>query len=168
MVRIKADDVGKEAAIRILSTYLKSGGCSEVIILTEEDKEYRKEESQTEYKNIEECTGSILKELGIPLSLKGHQYLKDAISICAENDFEIPKITKVLYPEISKKRNTAPNCVERGIRHAIETTWERGNLEKIDSMFSYTVSADKGKPTNHEFIAVLLEEVRMRGIKNED
>jgi len=43
--------------------------------------------------------------------------------------------------------------VFRAIRHAIEVTWRRGNIESISHLFGYTVNMSKSKPTNSEFIA---------------
>jgi diguanylate cyclase (GGDEF)-like protein len=64
-------------------------------------------------------------------------------------------ITKVLYPDITKKYNTTASRVERAIRHAIEVAWSRGNnLESISSLFGYTVSMSKAKPTNSELVAI--------------
>jgi two-component system response regulator (stage 0 sporulation protein A) len=45
--------------------------------------------------------------------------------------------------------------VERAIRHAIEVAWTRGQLETIENIFGYTINANKGKPTNSEFIAMI-------------
>lgn len=42
------------------------------------------------------------------------------------------------------------------IRHAIEVAWDRGDLETLQKYFGYTVSNAKGKPTNSEFIAMML------------
>ena len=56
---------------------------------------------------------------------------------------------------------TTPSRVERAIRHAIEVEWSRGQIDKINSIFGYTVSIDKGKPTNSEFIAMLADKLRL-------
>lgn len=66
-------------------------------------------------------------------------------------------VTKELYPLIADKYQTTPSRVERGIRHAIELTWDRGNVE----LFEYTFNVDRGKPTNSEFIAMVADNLRM-------
>ena len=73
----------------------------------------------------------------------------------------INQITKVLYPDIAKKFGTTAPRVERAIRHAIEVAWGRGNQDLIENLFGYTVSSDKGKPTNSEFIALLADKIRL-------
>ena len=64
---------------------------------------------------------------------------------------------KVLYVEIARENDSTPSRVERAIRHAIEVAWCRGNAQAINSIFGYTVSVAKGKPTNSEFIALLTD-----------
>ena len=67
----------------------------------------------------------------------------------------------VLYPDIAKKYNTTASRVERAIRHAIEVAWSRGNIDSISSLFGYTVSMSKAKPTNSEFIAMVADKLRL-------
>ena len=70
-------------------------------------------------------------------------------------------ITKLLYPTIAKKYKTTSSSVERAIRHAIEVAWNRGNIDAIDDIFGYTISASKAKPTNSEFIAMISDKLRL-------
>lgn len=58
--------------------------------------------------------------------------------------------------------NTTPSRVERAVRHAIETAWDRGDLETDQRYFGYTVSNTKGKPTNSEFIAMIADRIRLQ------
>ena len=71
-------------------------------------------------------------------------------------------ITKVLYPEIASKYKTTGSRVERAIRHAIEVAWTRGNIDVIDEIFGYTISASKAKPTNSEFIAMISDHLAIQ------
>lgn len=38
---------------------------------------------------------------------------------------------------------------------------EGGQAEAVKNIFSYTVSASKGKPTNSEFIAMIADKLRL-------
>jgi two-component system response regulator (stage 0 sporulation protein A) len=119
--------------------------------------------SQTEAKpkNLDASITSIIHEIGVPAHIKGYMYLREAISM-VYNDIELlGSITKVLYPDIAKKFNTTASRVERAIRHAIEVAWSRGNIESISSLFGYTVSMTKAKPTNSEFIAMVADKLRL-------
>ena len=88
-------------------------------------------------------------------------YLRTAILETYLNVDFLGQITKVLYPEIAKKYETTASRVERAIRHAIEVAWNRGNIDAIDDIFGYTISASKAKPTNSEFIAMIADKLRL-------
>lgn len=104
---------------------------------------------------------NIIHEIGVPAHIKGYMYLREAISM-VYNDIELlGSITKVLYPDIAKKFKTTSSRVERAIRHAIEVAWSRGNYDSISSLFGYTVSMSKAKPTNSEFIAMVADKLRI-------
>ncbi len=104
---------------------------------------------------------SLLHEIGIPAHIKGYMYLRTAILETYMNVDFLGQITKVLYPEIAKKYATTSSRVERAIRHAIEVAWNRGNIDAIDDIFGYTISASKAKPTNSEFIAMISDKLRL-------
>lgn len=111
--------------------------------------------------NLDASITSIIHEIGVPAHIKGYLYLREAISM-VYNDIELlGSITKVLYPDIAKKYNTTASRVERAIRHAIEVAWSRGNIDSISSLFGYTVSMTKAKPTNSEFIAMVADKLRL-------
>lgn len=112
-------------------------------------------------KNIEAEVTSIMHEIGVPAHIKGYQYLRDAIMMVIKDLDVINSITKQLYPTIAREYNTTPSRVERAIRHAIEVAWSRGQIDTIDSLFGYTVSLGKGKPTNSEFIAMVADKLRL-------
>ena len=74
----------------------------------------------------------------------------------------INNITFGLYPPIAAKFDTTASRVERGIRHLIEVTWTRADMDILCGYFGNTVSPDRGKPTNSEFIARIANVVRQR------
>ncbi|MDV2885539.1 sporulation transcription factor Spo0A [Alkalihalophilus pseudofirmus] len=111
--------------------------------------------------NLDASITNIIHEIGVPAHIKGYMYLREAITM-VYNDIELlGSITKVLYPDIAKKFNTTSSRVERAIRHAIEVAWSRGNIDSISSLFGYTVSHTKAKPTNSEFIAMVADKLRI-------
>lgn len=120
-----------------------------------------REDRKNEKDNLEALVTNVIHEVGVPAHIKGYQYLREAIMMVV-NDIEvINQITKQLYPDIAKKFNTTPSRVERAIRHAIEVAWGRGQMDVVESIFGYTVSAAKGKPTNSEFIAMISDKLRL-------
>lgn len=104
----------------------------------------------------------ILLDLGAPDHLIGHPYVVEAVVMSVENRTYINNITFGLYPQLAAKFDTTASRVERGIRHLIEVTWSRGDMDVLCRYFGNTISADRGKPTNGEFIARLTNTVQQR------
>ncbi len=111
--------------------------------------------------DLEKDVTDIIHEIGVPAHIKGYQYLREAIMMSVEDGEMLSAVTKLLYPAIAKKYHTTSSRVERAIRHAIEVAWNRGNMDTLDSMFGYTINVGKGKPTNSEFIALIVDKMRL-------
>lgn len=99
-----------------------------------------------------------LDDIGMCRKLKGYYYIRCAVSdIIRYGCFtEINKI----YKNVSEIYFTNPKNIERNIRYAIETTWEKGNNKEIYKLFGYTINAEKGKPTNSEFLFLIADIVK--------
>ena len=110
----------------------------------------------------EQIIRHILLELGSPDHLVGHPYVIEAILLVVQDRTYIDSITFGLYPQLAAHFDTTAARVERAIRHLIEVTWTRGDVDVLNKYFGNTVSADKGKPTNGEFIARLSNVVKER------
>ena len=68
---------------------------------------------------------------------------------------------KTLYPDLSIKFNTSTQRVERAIRHAIEVSWNRGDIDLMEEIFGHSVDIDRAKPTNSEFIVTIADKLRL-------
>lgn len=112
--------------------------------------------------NIEFEISNIMRDIGVPAHIKGYQYLRTAIMLCIEDCEMLSSVTKILYPTVAKKFSTTPSRVERAIRHAIEVAWDRGDVEVLSSYFGYTIQAQRGKPTNSEFIAMISDKLKLQ------
>lgn len=108
----------------------------------------------------------ILSSCGIPRHIKGFEYLRSAIlSFFDEKEFgrygfSSISMTKDLYPMVAKKYQTTSSRVERAIRHAIEVAWDRGDTELLNQLFGYSIDPRRGKPTNSEFVALIVDMLR--------
>jgi len=111
--------------------------------------------------DLEKQVTSIILEVGIPAHVKGYQYVRRAILMAIADPDVINGVTKIIYPTIAKEFKTTASRVERAIRHAIEVAWDRGNVETLNSLFGYSVSGARGKPTNSEFIAMIADRLRL-------
>lgn len=145
----------------LVSNIRQVSGKASPILKRSNSSSVRSSSPENKGRNLDANITSIIHEIGVPAHIKGYLYLREAISM-VYNDIELlGSITKVLYPDIAKKYNTTASRVERAIRHAIEVAWSRGNIDSISSLFGYTVSMSKAKPTNSEFIAMVADKLRL-------
>lgn len=156
----------KEGGIRIKISHLEDDDSLNIEISHFNDDnslsvEKCKKDNFSQEEDLECKVTRILSQIGINANIKGFKYLRSAIIMSVENPEVIDAITKVLYPNIAKEFGTTASRVERAIRHAIEVSWKRGNIEYIDAIFEYTISDEKGKPTNSEFIAQIADQIRL-------
>ena len=89
-------------------------------------------------------------------NLKGVVYLKAAARIGLEDREELEGVTKRLYPAIAKECRTCAGRVEHAIRHAIHTSWEKGDVRQQRMVFGYNRESGN-RPTNAEFIARMID-----------
>lgn len=107
----------------------------------------------------------ILHSLGIPAHIKGFAYIRCAIGMSVADPDVINYVTKLIYPGVARTFDTTTSRVERAIRHAIEVAWDRGDVDILNSYFGYTISRQRGKPTNSEFIAMIADKLRLKAAK---
>ena len=100
---------------------------------------------------------TLIKNLGISPALSGYGYIAEAVRIYIEGG-RLPKsITKTAYDEVAAIFGVTRWNVERCIRTAIERAFDNLSPEIIFAVFGNSVSADRGRPTNSEFIATVAE-----------
>lgn len=119
---------------------------------------------ELENRDIQIQVTKLLHALGIPSHIKGYQFIRSAILMVYENPGLIGGITKELYPDLSIKFNTSVQRVERAIRHAIEVSWLRGDIDLMEEIFGHSVDIDRAKPTNSEFIVTIADKLRLEMI----
>ena len=129
-------------------------------ILKKKNQSFNLVEEDNSFSLDKEIT-DLLHEIGVPAHIKGYMYLRESITMVYNNIDILGSITKVLYPMVAKKYKTTSSRVERAICHSIEVAWNRGNVDAISQIFSYTISYNKSKPTNSEFIAMIADKLRL-------
>ena len=116
------------------------------------------EKVKTKYELL---VSNLLKDLGIPAHLLGYRYLRYAILISLSDSTNLDSMTKILYPTIARKFGATPPKVERAIRHAIEVSMQSYDVSLYNELFSNTVRCTKEKPTNSQFIATIVDYLRL-------
>lgn len=111
--------------------------------------------------NQEAIIADMLHRLGIPSHIRGYQYIKEGIMIVYKGGNHISYITKDVYPEIAKKFETTPTRVERAIRHAIEISWTRGDMNLMEETFGNSLDINRDKPTNSEYLTTIADKIKI-------
>ena len=111
---------------------------------------------------LEQAISGFMLELGIPAHLRGYQYLRSAVEMCAKDMELVGSVTKLLYPDLAKLYKTTDQKIERAIRNAIEVSWERGNSTLFEQLFGYCNSNEYSRPTNSEYIASVADYIRLK------
>ena len=112
--------------------------------------------------NHEMIVSDLLHKLGIPSHVRGYQYIKYGIMIVYEGGNRLSYITKDVYPEIARKYDTTPTRVERAIRHAIEISWTRGDLNIMEEIFGNSLNINRDKPTNSEYLSTIADRLKLK------
>ena len=106
---------------------------------------------------------NMMREIGVPEHIKGYRYIHDAVMMLVVDYGLLDMVTKKLYPSVAKKHLTTPSRVERAIRHAVECVWSNAwKLDYLNSMFGHVIDPGKGKPTNSQFLAVVVNAIRAK------
>ncbi len=126
-------------------------------------KEIKNKKEKYNYKKISvyDKVAEMLKKLGIAPDKNGFHYLRKAIYECYMEPSLLTSITKEIYPMLAESFSKKESCIERSIRSAIETGWDRGNYEYSNELFQSCVDYYKTKPTNGEFIAIIVDKIMM-------
>ena len=106
----------------------------------------------------------LLHEMGMNAALKGAVYLTPAVALAYENETRLRAVGKCIYEPIASHYHTTPQCVERLIRHAVESTMSAGQARGVYSLFGNTIDPARGKPTNAQIIALLAQRMRVAAV----
>lgn len=94
----------------------------------------------------------IVASLGISEKLLGYQYICSAVEM-ALNDAEIMgSMVGRLYPEVALKHGKTAASVERAMRHAVFTSWNKHNR--------IIMSKFEKKPDNLHLIMYIIDAVK--------
>ncbi len=121
------------------------------------------------HKNTDELmqhiSGSLL-DLGFAPNLKGFTYVKEAIYIYMAKYHENVKNSDVLL-SIAQKYSVTASSVNLTIRKSIELTWLSSRLNTKHKMFECSCIDKRFPPTNSEFIATMVEIIRINLREND-
>lgn len=106
---------------------------------------------------LRELTLQLLRALGMPGRLSAWSFLPEMAALCAIYPPLLNHVGAWLYPLIGERYQLRPGTVERQLRLAVESTWNRGRVDVLDRLFGQTIDPERGKPTNKEFLCRVAE-----------
>ena len=113
-------------------------------------------------KSLQRQISDLLLEIGVPDNLLGYKYITRAVELIYNDDSYANNIYDGLYSAIAAEFGTTAGRVERAIRHAVESAWDRGDMAFLEEIFGNTISLGKGKPTNSQFLTRAANIIRQR------
>ncbi|MBR5302806.1 MAG: response regulator [Clostridia bacterium] len=111
--------------------------------------------------SVSKRAGLLLTQMGMPASLKGYAYLSHAAALACENEARLFSVGSGIYEPVAARFCTTKENVERLIRHAIESTMNAARARGVYTLFGNTIDPAKGKPTNAQAIALLVQRLRV-------
>ena len=108
----------------------------------------------SENRELDAKISRLLINLGITARLKGYAYLITGIKMAIMEPERVSSITKELYPEIAQKHKTSPDKVERGIRHAVQSSIIQGRAGELNKLLECQAYKEGERITNSQFIAL--------------
>ncbi len=103
----------------------------------------------------------LLRELNLPERLDGTKYLRCAIPLLLNDPNQ--SITKELYTTIGECFGKNPNCVERNIRNAIHSTWQKHDGFIWQGYFGEDSLGRSPRPSNTQFMELLVRLIANAG-----
>ena len=108
-----------------------------------------------------ERAAKLLSGMGMNEQLHGYTYLSWAAALAYDNEDRMDAIGERIYAPVADRLGTTPQNVERLIRHAVERTADTVGEHGIYSFFGNSIDPMRGKPTNAQMIAMLVQRLRV-------
>ncbi len=105
---------------------------------------------------------TLLAAIGMPETLRGYADIALGAAWLSAWPQPAPALRHSLYPWLARHAGTSPAAIERRIRSAIESAWLHGSLQAQNAFFGLSISPERGKPTNAEFLYRLADAISAR------
>lgn len=104
---------------------------------------------------------AVLRTLSVPTSQNGYHYVRDGILLLMEQPNQ--QLTKSLYPAIAMLHGTNAMAVEKAIRTAVSTAWNRRSDAEWRRYFHCAPSGQVPKPTSGQFMSRIADALVTQG-----
>ena len=129
--------------------------------LTAEEALFRLSQESVDAVLLTELARQLLTALGMPRTLRAWAFLPEMAALTVVHPSLLTDVTHGLYPLMAHRAQLTPCAVERRLRLAIESTWNRGDYDAIARFFGQSVDPERGKPPNREFLCQLQERLML-------
>lgn len=109
---------------------------------------------------------NMLLSLGVPTKLRGYGYLREAVLLMVQRPNQ--SITKELYPAVGAECGATAAQVERSIRSAVKTSWQRQDDTTWQMYFPSGEAGNRRWPTNSEMITCLADRLQLAIVPTEE
>lgn len=96
--------------------------------------------------------------LGFNPVRSGYKYLNDIIDMKLNGDKILPLKFNGYY-KVAKKYNKSADVIDKNIQNSISQVWLKGDIKCLENEFGATIDPMKGKPTNKQFIATIIDKL---------
>lgn len=108
-----------------------------------------------------ELASGLLRALELRPELHAWAFLPDMAALASVHPALLTGLSRGLYPLVGRRHGLQPAAVERSLRLAVESAWTRSDLAALERFFGQSISPDKGKPTNREFLCCVAEHLTL-------
>ena len=98
--------------------------------------------------------------LRIAPSLKGYTYFKEAIRMILQDGRYRINVHRLLFAEVAKKYGTQAYIVDRALRNAIETGYQRGGMREFVRVTKMHFS--NSKPCPREILLLVADNIKFQ------
>lgn len=110
---------------------------------------------------LTELAEGLLRALELRPGLHAWTFLPDMAALASVHPALLTGLSRGLYPLVARRHGLQPAAVERSLRLAVESAWTRSDLAALERFFGQSISPDKGKPTNREFLCCVAEHLTL-------
>lgn len=96
--------------------------------------------------------------LGFNPVRSGYKYLNELIDMQLRG-IEILPLNRYGYSIVGKLYNKSSDVIDKDIQNSISQVWLKCDSRCLDNEFGATIDPSKGKPTNKQFIATIIDKL---------
>lgn len=96
--------------------------------------------------------------LGFNPVRSGYKYLNELIDMQLKGENILP-LKQYGYCEVGKKYRKSPDVIDKNIQNSISHVWLKGDIKCLENEFGATIDPSRGKPTNKQFIATIIDKL---------